>query len=77
LSVLDLTREPPAKFAPDRGWPLLMHGLLQAGQFATISSVAGTLAETTEKNLGALAEQLQHELDKGDLLVDTLTPFSV
>jgi hypothetical protein len=76
LTALDLTNEPPAKFAPDRGWPLLMHGLLQANQFATIASVADTLAGTGEKNLDALAEQIQQDLDEGELLADILTPFS-
>jgi hypothetical protein len=76
LKVLDLTDQPPAKFAPDRGWPLLMHSLLEARQFATITSVANTLSETTEKNLDALAEQIRQDLDAGDRLVDILTPFS-
>ncbi len=76
LTALDLSNESPTKFAPDRGWPLFMHGLLQANQFATIASVADTLAETGEKSLDALAEQLQQDLDEGDLLVDILTPFS-
>ncbi len=76
VTPLDLTEDPPSEFAPDRGWPLLIHGLLRAGQFATVASIADTLSETDEQNLDALAEQLQQDLDEGDLLVDILTPFS-
>jgi hypothetical protein len=76
LTVLDLTEEPPAKFAPDRGWPLLMHDLLEQSQFTTIASAVSRLSETSEGNLHALAEQLQYDLDRKKSLVDSFTPFA-
>ena len=64
LDVLDLTDDVPAKFAPNSGWPLLIHQLLRSQEFATVAKVIDATIDSTESDADVLAEQLREQLEK-------------
>ena len=76
LTVLDLSENPPAKFAARSGWPLLIYELLRSRQFTTLAEVIQNTATTTETDTDLLAEQARVRLEKTTRVPDLVTPFS-
>ncbi len=64
LDVLDLTKDLPARFTPNRGWPLLVFQLLRDKQYETLVNVIEHAAHSDEHDLEMLTEQQQQRLAK-------------
>ncbi len=63
LDVLDLTGDPPSRFAPNRGWPQLMHQFLRAGQYGQLAKTVESSTPTTGRDIEMLAEQMREHLE--------------
>ena len=77
LAVLDLTNDPPAKFAPHSGWPLLVHQLLREHSSTRRwpASSKSHRADSSEQDSDLLAEQWREKLEKDAEQPAVLTPF--
>ena len=73
--MIDLYNSAPAKFAPNSGWPQLIHQLLRAQQYTALANVIDATEHSAEQEIDLLAEQQRERLEK-DAEQEALTPFS-
>lgn len=64
LDVIDLTGDPPAKFASNKGWPQLIYQLLREQQYETLTKVMEEAAVSNETDIDLLGEQIRERLEK-------------